>query len=658
MKNIARIASKFISLLVVLPCFFLAAVVSYDVYLSSSKMIDAQEAEFNVFLSSEVLNLVHELQKERGITAGFIGAKGQQFKNQLSEQRLKTEQKLEHLQDQSGSWSLADNMNRVLTRFEQLLLDRKKLRNRVDSLDVTLSEALTYYTNINNQGLMLVLEASKASNDHVISTQLFSLYNFSSAKESAGIERAVLNNVIAADQFTTSLRNRYITLLAKQDTYLHEAINTALGEMEVLFEDIKSLPEQQAVNRYRDIVNKKTDNFGLNASDWFSAATARIDSLKNYESRGLELVVEKAVTLRSSSVFILTIEIIVLVLGLMITAAVWIALNVRKKQSDEIASVISHIVEQRDLTQEIEKISHDELGSSADSISEIVRRFKKDLISFSADSDLIAIETQQTAAAIQQSEANLERQQASVQTIAAASEQMAANVAEIANAMAENTEAVVLVVNESQAGKSSVVEAVKVINKTADEMSQSAESIDQLNSRVGNISTMVDMIKGIAEQTNLLALNAAIEAARAGDQGRGFAVVADEVRNLAQRTQESTEEISNVVNELQTSAGDAYTVINEGRDNAILASEQAQNIQLALEQIVQQIEGVQEVTATVSVNTSEQQKAIEEVNQNIVHINNQASENVVAASQITASALTVSDTAQKMDAKIKNYVIQ
>lgn len=621
-------------------------------------MIDAQEAESNAMLSNEVLNLVHELQKERGITAGFIGSKGEQFRSQLANQRSNTEQKLRELKEQSRLWSLADNMSQIVRRFEQLLADRQNLRNQVDRLAVTLPDALAYYTNINNQGLMLVLEASKSSNDHIVSTQLFSLYNFSSAKESAGIERAVLNNVIASDTFATSLRNRYITLRAKQDTYLHEALNAALGEMATLLAATKSMPESDAINSYRDILSAKNNNFGLNASDWFSAATARIDKLKSYETQGFELVLSKAASQRRSSVTVLIIETIVLILGLLITVAVWVALNVRKKQSNEIASVISHIVEQRDLTHEVAKISHDELGRSADSISEIVRRFKQDLVSFSADSDLIAMETQQTAAAIQQSEANLERQQASVQTIAAASEQMAANVAQIANAMTENTEAVISVVNESQAGKSSVLEAVKVINRTADEMSQSAESIEQLNSRVGNISTMVDMIKGIAEQTNLLALNAAIEAARAGDQGRGFAVVADEVRNLAQRTQESTEEISNVVNELQTSASDAYTVINQGRDNAILASEQAQNIQSALEQIVKQIEGVQEVTATVSVNTSEQQKAIEEVNQNIVHINNQASENVVAASQITASALTVSDTAQKMDGKIKNYIIE
>ena len=197
-----------------------------------------------------------------------------------------------------------------------------------------------------------------------------------------------------------------------------------------------------------------------------------------------------------------------------------------------------------------------------------------------------------------------------------------------------------------------------MIQQASEDMALSARNVNALNDKVSSITSMVDLIRGIAEQTNLLALNAAIEAARAGEQGRGFAVVADEVRSLASRTQHSTEEIATLVEQLQASSTEAEKVITQGKENALQAASRADEIKLALGEIVEQAKQVEANMDEVSMNTQNQRNAIDQVNEKIVDIFQKSSENVVGAEQIAVAASHIAESSMNMDDLIDRYKLK
>ena len=195
---------------------------------------------------------------------------------------------------------------------------------------------------------------------------------------------------------------------------------------------------------------------------------------------------------------------------------------------------------------------------------------------------------------------------------------------------------------ETEKGVKVVKDASTIVTSLFDQIQGASAVVQQVESDSVNINTVLEVIVSIAEQTNLLALNAAIEAARAGEQGRGFAVVADEVRSLAGRTQESTEEIRNIIDQLQKRTGEAVVMMSKSQEQSQLAVDQAINAGNTFESISGVISRISEGSNEISIAAEEQLKAVQNITSNILTVSELAQNNADGAQQTlkAMSALT------------------
>jgi methyl-accepting chemotaxis protein len=221
--------------------------------------------------------------------------------------------------------------------------------------------------------------------------------------------------------------------------------------------------------------------------------------------------------------------------------------------------------------------------------------------------------------------------------VATAITEMAATVQEIAR-NTESAAASAKQANESSLdGKDEVTHTIEAIQALSQDVQHAAETMQRLEKSSEEIGTILEVIRNISEQTNLLALNAAIEAARAGESGRGFAVVADEVRLLARRTQEATQEIQRMIEELQSQAEDAVRIMNAGKTRAETSVAQAGRAGVALERIAEAVSAINDKNIQIAAASEEQSTVASSVNENIVRIARVADATVGAAQQ-SASA--------------------
>lgn len=291
-----------------------------------------------------------------------------------------------------------------------------------------------------------------------------------------------------------------------------------------------------------------------------------------------------------------------------------------------------------DLTSRVPEDSAPEIAELAKGFNSFVTNIQHVVTDVVSTSIAVKDASQNVNADVEESRAALNRQRDEAHQVSVAITEMGSTVAEIADNANVAAQTTTDAVNRATDAKTTVNASSQAIYQMANEMEQVASNIESLAEKSNNISGVLDVIRGISEQTNLLALNAAIEAARAGEHGRGFAVVADEVRSLAQRTSESTEEIQQMISELQEGAGKAVTSVAESKSQATVSVEAAENTNKALEEIVEDIMNISDLNSQIATATEEQSVVTKEINVHVVSISDSSEQSFQSIASIKESS--------------------
>jgi methyl-accepting chemotaxis protein len=222
--------------------------------------------------------------------------------------------------------------------------------------------------------------------------------------------------------------------------------------------------------------------------------------------------------------------------------------------------------------------------------------------------------------------------------VATAMEEMTSQIKEVSDNASSAEQAANDARSNTSDGKEIISHTITQMQSLSSNIDNVSQVIASLASESDNIGSVLDVIRGIAEQTNLLALNAAIEAARAGEQGRGFAVVADEVRTLANRTEQSTNEIQKMIQKLQAGAQDAVSAVKVSQDISIQTVEQTAKADDSLSEIDRLMEVISDMNTQIARATEQQSQAADEVNLSINDLAGMTDESLATTTQLSETS--------------------
>ncbi|NWD80593.1 methyl-accepting chemotaxis protein [Pseudomonas reactans] len=441
---------------------------------------------------------------------------------------------------------------------------------------------------------------------------------------------------------------------------LYEAL-IVLPEERTLFDRFKA-QEQQYLQRQEQVVG-------------FSKANQLEDAIRVVNGEMNQLADEMATTLHdlvnlnkananqaaslAQSVFSQSrswvIGMIVLTALITIGLAVWLTRSIVLPLAQSLK--VAQGVASGDLTGEIHVSGNDEparlqqaLKGMQDNLRDTIRRIAESSNQLASASEELSCVTEDATRGLHQQNQEIEQAATAVNQMTAAVEEVASNAVATSQASRESDRI-------AQHGREQVHQTVVSIEALATDVTDNVTQVEDLAQKVYGISKVLDVIRSIAEQTNLLALNAAIEAARAGDAGRGFAVVADEVRALAHRTQQSTQEIEQMISGIQQGTDQAVSSMQQSNTRARSTLDIAKSAGTALEEIASAFTLINERNLVIA-SASEQQAAVaREVDRNLMNIRDLAHQTSTGANQTSAASQELSRLAVDLNTLVARFSV-
>lgn len=631
LKNLA--ISKRIIMLIVVPLIGLLGVGIYQIYNVHSKFSSSERIFHIIEVAPIISTLVHELQKERGTSAGFIASKGATFADSLPSIRSDTDAALNQYKTISGILNQLKDNDRFQKTFSKAsrhleLLTEK--RQEVTEFKISVSQMAGYYTPMIQSLLDMIESVEYETNDGSVIRNLMVYTSLLYGKEYAGLERAMGAVGFGAGEFKPKVYRKFISFIADQETYyqvfLHHASKKHIRE----FQKIMDGPMAKEIKRMRAIAFEAPyggDISQIGGQEWFAASTNWINAVHDLELIIAETIVSEARKVAEVANQFFWISVIVLTV--LIASTVYLSYVIAQ----------SIVVPSRDLTlimHELTKnntdvtLKHTSRGDELGAMARAVQIFRDNIterkrleIEAQQENDREAMKQSHITSVLEEFKTvetgirdTLEKQTTEMRNAANMLNQAASDAHDGAGSMltssnnaSQNVETVASATGELSSSMQEIALQVHKADEIVKHTRQTTEDTDRevtaLSVAADKIGDVVELIRDIAEQTNLLALNATIEAARAGDAGKGFAIVAQEVKQLSEQTAAATDEIVTQISAVQGSSLDAVS---------------------AIKNIMEQVQNINSVTVTIASAVEEQQAATSEIASSIQMASHETSE--------------------------------
>ncbi len=584
-------------------------------------------------LAHSVGDVVHELQKERGMSAGYLGSQGKLFRDELIAQRKLTDgmlQKFTEALATTPSSSLQGNISATLQTYKVAFHSLEAIRSRATEQAINASELIKYYTENIGVLLSLVGGLGHLSDSGKMANQFAAFYSLLNLKEQAGIERALLSNIFSADNFAQGQFRMFSDVVGKQEAWLM-AIRRFSTQSEIAtLNAMLQTPQAVAALVYRDLAFKKgtTGGFNVEPARWFAAQTNRIDVMRQIEVASAQRLQNSALVLsleanRAWKSF-LAISIISLLIALAFAVVVIRSIHL------QLTGTLKTINEMEgDLTRRLKVPGSDELSALNKAYNQMIGHIQHIVQEIQSGAGALRSASSDIALGNRDLAKRTDEQAASII-------ETAASVKQISSAIAQTADSACKVEQLTQIMEKNVLEANRIGNEANDSMGAIRDSSEK-------IALIVSSIDDISFQTNLLALNAAVEAARAGESGKGFAVVASEVRNLSQRCASESSKIHALVKHNMSK-------INEGVSHVSASV-------TVLQETVKNTGMMKTLVSDITNAASEQSLGVSQVHQAISQLEKVTQQNASLVSQVSGASQILDNQSGSMSALVNRFVV-